>query len=103
MKIISSKHISIILVYLIIIIVPLLPPHNILDTLDHVDILCLLLDHLHPLPPHLHHCLEWIQHLHPRVVIILDQFVHTNECPSPSNPSTTVNNYWYICAEIISS
>ena len=46
-------------------IIILLSVDLILDTFKDVGILLLLLNHLHPLVPHLHHCLENSQLLFP--------------------------------------
>ena len=76
----------------VFIISPLPLLHHMHNTLDNIDILWWLLDHLHPLLPHLKHGLERVQHLYFLVEVVNDELVNCNVSSCPPNTSTAVNN-----------
>ena len=93
------------------IIIPFFTLDLISETFKYVDILLMLLDHLHPLSPHLQDCAVHIQLLLPSVQeengkalvwvlssnipvqILQNQFVHSNEGPGPAHPRAAVHHH----------
>ena len=61
------------------------------ETFEDVDILFFLLNHLHPTFSHLQDSFLTIQSSDSAVTVILDKFEDSDECSSPSNPRTAVN------------
>ena len=61
------------------------------ETFEDVDILFFFLNHLHSTFSHLSDSFLKIQSFDPTVLVILDKFEDSDECPCPSNPRTAVN------------
>ena len=61
------------------------------QTFDDVDVLLLLLDHLHPAPPHLQHGLLHVQHRDLLVGEIVNHLVDGDEGSGPADPGTAVD------------
>ena len=61
------------------------------ETFEDVDILFFFLNHLHSTFSHLSDSFLKIQSFDPNVLVILDKFEDSDECPCPSNPRTAVN------------